>query len=88
MAIPYLYFKYLSVYFDTTNYLIADSEGLHIGGGAAFGHIFLGFYIMGAAQLVSWITFYILVTKQRLGWNAILSNTKNYLKSIFGITKN
>ena len=87
MAIPYLYLKYLGVYFDSTNYKIATAEGRRIGGGAAFGHILLMFYILGAAQLVSWLTFYILEIKQRLGWFAILTNTKNYLKIIFGITK-
>jgi hypothetical protein len=57
MAIPYLYLKYVGIYFDHTNYLIADAEGRRIGGGAAFGHLFLGFYVLGAAQLISWLTF-------------------------------
>jgi hypothetical protein len=87
MAIPYLYLKYLGVYFDSTNYMIATAEGRRIGGGAAFGHILLMFYILGAAQLVSWITFSFLETKRRLGLLVILSNTKNYLKIIFGINK-
>ena len=57
MAIPYLYLKYVGIYFDHTNYLIADAEGRRIGGGAAFGHLFLAFYVFGAAQLVSGLTF-------------------------------
>ena len=84
MAIPYLYLKYLGVYFDSTNYLIATAEGRHIGGGAAFGHLFLMFYIFGAAQFVSWITFSIFEMKRR---TALVLKTKNYLKIIFGIKK-
>ena len=77
----------MGVYFDSTNYLIATAEGRRIGGGAAFGHVLLMFYILGAAQLVSWIAFYVLDSKQRFNWLTIKLNTKNYLKSIFGITK-
>jgi hypothetical protein len=65
MVIPYLCLKYLGVYFDNTNYLIATAEGRNVGGGAAFGHLFLVFYAFGFAPLVSWIPFYILNSKKR-----------------------
>lgn len=86
MVFPYLYLKYLGVYFDSTNYLIATAEGRRIGGGAAFGHLFLMFYVLGSAQLVSWLAFHILNSKKRNNWYDIRLNAINYLKSIFGIT--
>lgn len=59
MMLPYLFLKAIGVYWDTTCYIIAAAEGRHIGGGAAFGHLFLGVYILGPAQLLSAIVFWI-----------------------------
>lgn len=53
MAIPYCILKYIGVLCDYTDYIIADYEGRHISGGAAFGSVPLVFYLMGAAQIIS-----------------------------------
>lgn len=58
MAIPYIFLKSLWVYWDQTQYLIAAAEGRHIGGGAAMGHVFLIFYLMGPAAIFSIVGFY------------------------------
>lgn len=65
MMLPYLFLKAIGVYWDTTCYIIAAAEGRHIGGGAAFGHLFLIVYILGPAQLLSAIVFWS-VRKYRL----------------------
>lgn len=55
MIVPYLILKWIGVYFDHTNYIIAEAEGRTIGGGAAMGHLLLLFYIFGPAQMVSFL---------------------------------
>jgi hypothetical protein len=55
VMVPYVWLKWIGVYHDLTVYLIARDEGRHIGGGAAMGHVWLGFYVFGPAALVSWI---------------------------------
>lgn len=57
MELPYSFFKWLGVYWDRTVYIIAHAEGKTIGGGAAFGHLFLIIYLMGFAQLLSQLGF-------------------------------
>ena len=83
MAIPFLYLKYLGVYYDNTNYLIASAQGRHIGGGAAFGHLFLMFYILGSAQLLSWIGFCVSDSTERKNFTL---SAKKYIKNILGMT--
>lgn len=53
MQIPYIYLKYLGIYLDKTQYLIAAAEGRQICCGAAMGHLLLGFYCMGPAAGLS-----------------------------------
>lgn len=55
MMIPYFALKWMGVYYDHTNYMIANSEGRSIGGGAAMGHLWLIFYLLGPSQLVSYL---------------------------------
>jgi hypothetical protein len=58
MMIPYLALKAVGVYWDIAQYLIAEAQGRHVGGGAAFGHLFLFVYILGPAQVLSAIIFF------------------------------
>lgn len=52
MALPYFALKWIGVYYDQTNYLIANYEGRTLGGGAAMAHMPLILYILGPAQLI------------------------------------
>lgn len=55
VMVPYVWLKWIGVYHDQTIYWIAKDEGRHLGGGAAMGHVPLGFYMLGPAAVVSWI---------------------------------
>jgi hypothetical protein len=57
MLTPFLAFKYMGAYFDQTNYIIAESEGRRVGGGAAFGHLYLLFYLFGSAQMLNFLAY-------------------------------
>ena len=53
MAIPFIYLKSLGIYYDHTVYLIAASEGRHIGGGAAMAHVPVMLYCLGPSAILS-----------------------------------
>ena len=64
--IPFVIAKAWGVYWDYTVYLIAKSQGRTIGGGAAFGHLFLGFFLLGPAQVWSAIVFFSVMGLRRV----------------------
>lgn len=52
---PYVVLKWSGVWCDETVYRLAQERGEAIGGGAAMGHVLLGFFLFGPAQILSWL---------------------------------
>ncbi len=57
LAIAYTALKCLGIYYDHTVYLIAESTGTTIGGGAAMAHVPLFLALFGPLQILSAIGF-------------------------------
>ena len=63
MVFPYIFLTYIYVYRESTDYLIATDKGLKriiIDDESEF-YILLQAYVCGAAQLISWLSYYIWV---------------------------
>lgn len=55
VMVPYVWLKWIGVQLDVVAPLIARDEGRSLRGGAAMGHVLLGFFILGPAQILSWL---------------------------------